>query len=64
MACGNIWKQGQWTPEELQHSINWKEFEAHRRALDLLEHLVFGKLVLIKADNTCALHYINHGTGR
>ena len=64
VACGNIWKQGEWTPEELQHSINWKELEAYRRALDLLEHLVSGKLVLIKVDSTCALHYINHGTGR
>ena len=28
VACGNLWKQGKWTPAELQHSINRKELEA------------------------------------
>ena len=49
---------------EFQHSINRKELEAYRCALTLLARIVTGKLVLIRVDNTCALHYTNNGAGR
>ena len=29
-----------------------------------MSDIVRGKLILVRVDNACALHYINHGTGR
>ena len=64
VACGSVWKQGRWSEAELQKSINWKELEAYIRALVEIPHLLKRKLVLLKSDNTCAVHYVNAGAGR
>ena len=64
MACGHHWAQGRWAVAEVDMSINWKELHTYYRALSEFQALLRGKLVIAKLDNTCSVHYINHGTGR
>ena len=64
VCCQNEWHQGVWTVDQLSHSINWKELKAYHYALLRLQLLLRGKLVYIRMDNTCSVHYVNAGTGR
>ena len=48
----------------MEHSINSKELYTYLEALTQFQRLVQGKLVLLKMDNTCAIRYVNHGSGR
>ena len=63
-VCGDSWQQGQWTLDQLDQSINWKELAAYAKALEAFANQLRGKLVLLKCDNTSTVHYVNHGTGR
>ena len=63
-TCGQHWSQGRWSPSQMEQSINWKELHTYLEALNHFQSLVQGKLVLLKMDNTCAIHYVNHGGGR
>ena len=38
--------------------------KAFRFALEKLPHLLAGKLLYVKMDNSCAVHYVNAGSGR
>ena len=63
VCCNNHWSQGRWSEGELPKSINWKELKAYRYALLWLRDLLRGKLLFLRMDNTCAVHYVNAGTG-
>ena len=64
VACGDTWRQGRWDNKDLHKSINWKELRAYHIALQELSTVLTGKLLVIKMDNTCAVHYVNAGQGR
>ena len=61
---GNSWVQGTWDAQEQEESINYKELRVYWYALQRLREVVRNKLVYIKLDNSCAVHYVNAGTGR
>ena len=63
-TAGNTWAQGTWKSFEQQHSINWKELMTYSYALEQFADKVRGKLLVVRMDNACAIHYVNHGTGR
>ena len=64
IAYGNSWVQGVWCSDDLKRSINWKELKVYHLALERLHDVLKNKLVFLKMDNTCAIHYVNAGTGR
>jgi hypothetical protein len=45
-------------------SINWKELRTYNIALERISDLLRGKLIFLKMDNLCAVHYVNAGAGR
>ena len=64
VAAGSVWRQGTWNEDERDRSINWKELKTYEYALLHRSELLRDKLVFVKLDNTCAVHYINAGSGR
>ena len=64
VTAGTVWHQGSWLPEERDMSINWKELKTYEHALICLEEVLRDKLIFVKLDNSCAVHYINAGSGR
>ena len=64
VSCGDAWQQGVWSQSDGEKSINWKELKAYELALTHLSETLLGKLILVKMDNTCAVHYVNYGHGR
>ena len=64
IACGDVWRQGTWSDQELTQAINWKELNVYYKALQLIPELLNGKLIYAKIDNSCAVHYVNVGAGR
>ena len=63
-TSGNDWAQGVWTPFEQHRSINWKELMTYSYALDHFATKVQNKLLVIRMDNSSAIHYVNPGVGR
>lgn len=51
--------QGQWSPEDLTHNINWLELQAAHLALQSFTDLVSGKDILVLTDNVAAKAHIN-----
>ena len=64
IACEDTWLQGYLSAAEQDHSINWKELRVYAIALERLPHLLRNRLVYIKLGNSCAVRYINAGSGR
>ena len=64
VSSGDVWHQGTWPSSEMRQSINWKELKAYHYALDRLSDVLANKLIIVKMDNTCAVHYVNSGQGR
>ena len=64
VCCQDVWKQGCWVGEEKDKFINWQELKAYHYALLRLQEVLRGKLVLIRMDSTCSVHYVNAGSGR
>ena len=56
IVVGNTWLQGTWSETEVDRHINYKELKVYDIALQRLAQQLKGKLVLIKLDNTCAVH--------
>ena len=63
-SVGNRWLQGTWPSHEASRSINWKVLRAYSLALSTLREEIVNKLVVVRMDNACAVHYVNCGTGR
>ena len=57
-TCGNTWQQGTWSIKQQGQIINWKELAGLFLALRHFRDIVRNKLVLIKCDNSCAVHSI------
>ena len=64
VSCQDVWRQGYWAAEEAHRSINWKKLKAYHYALLRFDDLLKGKLIYIRMDNACSVHYVNAGSGR
>ena len=64
ITMGDTYLQGEWSGDDAEKHINWKELKAYDIALDLLGQQLVHKIIYVKSDNAAALHYINSGRGR
>ena len=60
----DLFIQGTWEPGQMEEHINWKELFVVTHCLRHWGSLVQGQAVLVRMDNTTAIHYVNYGSGR
>ena len=62
-ACGDHTSHGQWSAEEAADHINLLELKAAYYGLRSFTNEVVGQNILLRIDNTTAMHYINRMGG-